>query len=82
VQAAATHDLNGKLKDHISNTKRLFRGVNRAIDRVAKLKATPGPQGPKGPQGVFASAFERRFVLILALCPRSSRQNWSHRPSW
>jgi hypothetical protein len=53
VQATATHDLNEKLKGHISVEKALFNGVNKAIDQLAHFKAVPGPHGPVGPQGCF-----------------------------
>ncbi len=57
VQAAATHDLNEKLKGHISVEKALFNGVNKAIDQLANFKAVPGPHGPVGPQGCFCFCF-------------------------
>ena len=51
VQAAATRKVSRALKDHVTEAKGLFRSVNKAIDRVAKFKAIPGPAGPKGSPG-------------------------------
>ncbi len=53
VQSATTRKLNRKLRDHVSDAKRLFRDVNKAIDKAASFQPVPGPRGPRGSRGLL-----------------------------